>query len=164
MSITEDHKELEVYEIGYSILPSVPEDNLSAVVEKIKKVLSDVGATEIDSEAPTKMPLSYEMYKTIGARKYVANEAFLGWVKFELEPSKINEVKEATEKIEEILRMLLIKAPRETSFTFEAARQALLEPEETVVEGDEVVAIEEKKAAPVAVDEAVKASSEDVVE
>ena len=65
------------------------------------------------------------MSKQVGARKYVVNEAWLGWVKFDLEAEKIEAVKAEIEKMDEILRSLLIKAPRETVFTFaEAMKQA----------------------------------------
>jgi ribosomal protein S6 len=129
MSTTEDRADRTVYEIGYLVLPSIPEDSLSDVVSKINNSFEKLGGTKIDGEDPFLYELSYEMSKVTGARKYVVHEAYLGWVKFELEADKIGAVKDEVEKLEEILRVLLIKVPRETSFTFEAARQALLDAE-----------------------------------
>ena len=148
MSTTEDHKERQVYELGYLILPSVTEDSLSNVVDSIKKVVKKVGGEEIASEDPIKIDLAYTMTKSIGARKYVVNDAFIGWLKFESDSSSANEISEAVKKLEEVLRFLLVKASRETVFTFaqsfkakedkikelEEAKEALETPVEPVVQ------------------------------
>ena len=142
MPITEDHKELEIYEIGYSILTSVPEDKLGDVVAKIQKAVTDEGGVLLDSELPYREKLAYQMSKTVGARKYVADEAYVGWMKFESAPSKTPTIKSSLDKIEEVLRFLLIKAPRETTFTFEAARKARAE-KEAIERGDSEPVLEE---------------------
>lgn len=142
MSTTEDHKELEIYEIGYSILTSVPEDKLGDVVAKIQKAVTDEGGVLLDSELPYREKLAYQMSKTVGARKYVADEAYIGWMKFESAPSKTPTIKSAIDKIEEVLRFLLIKTTRETVFTFEAARKARAEREASERGEEEVVAEE----------------------
>jgi len=125
MSTTEGQAERTVYEIGYLVLPSIPEDSLESLVSKINNTFEKVGGERIDGEMPMMIDLAYEMSKQVGARKYVVNEAWLGWVKFDLEAEKIEAVKAEIEKMDEILRSLLIKAPRETVFTFaEAMKQA----------------------------------------
>ncbi|MBX4200176.1 30S ribosomal protein S6 [Candidatus Parcubacteria bacterium] len=148
MSTTEDHK-AEVYELGYLVLPSIPEDSLPNVVSNIKSVLKKAGVNEIAGEDPMHIDLAYTMSKTVGARKYVANDAYLGWVKFDTTPDKISSVKDSVEKIEEILRFLIIKTPRETSFTFaeahkrEVEREAKLEEAEAQLEAGEVKEVTE---------------------
>lgn len=132
MSTTEDHKEVQVYELGYLVLPSIPEDGLSDVVNAISSIIKKEGATELDSEAPLKIDLAYTMSKVTGARKYVVQEAYIGWMKFEGEPEMAPKIKAGVEKLDEILRLLLIKAPKETTFTFAAALQAKLEAENPV--------------------------------
>jgi|SRR3989344_3389135 len=119
-----DREGLSIYEIGYLILPSIPEDKLSGVVDSIRQAVAAEGGAEIDAEAPFREPLAYPMSKTIGVSHYVLTDAYLGWIKFEIERSKIATVKSGIEKIGEVLRFLLIKAPRETTFTFAKARQA----------------------------------------
>ena len=126
-----DKGELSVYELGFLILPSIPEDKLSDVVAFIKKVITKEGGIEIDAEAPFKQPLAYSMSKTIGASRYVLSDAYLGWIKFEVEPSKISAIKTGMEKIGEILRFLLVKVPRETTFTFAKAR-AMVEEKQSL--------------------------------
>lgn len=127
MPITEDHKENQVYELGYLVLPSIPEDGLSDMVTRIKKVIKDAGATELDGEEPIHLDLAYTMSKIVGAKKYVADEAYMGWIKFECEPSTAPSVKAGVDKFDEILRTLLIKTPRETTFTFADAKKAIMD-------------------------------------
>ncbi len=124
MSITEDHKQdVQVYELGYLILPSVTPDNVTTVVSKIVSLIEKTG-TRLDSEDPFLETLAYSMSKTVGARKYVVDEAYIGWMKFEAEPQHVEAIKREVDAIEEVLRTLLIKAPRETVFTFAKAREA----------------------------------------
>lgn len=148
MSTTEDHKEKSVYELGYLILPSIAEENVSDVVNTIKGIVSKAGGEEIGSEDPIRFDLAYTMSKVVGARKYVVNDAYIGWVKFECEPSCVVEINDAVKKLDEVLRHLLIKAPRDTQFTFadalrkreeaeaalQAAREAAEAPAEAPVE------------------------------
>lgn len=116
---------MTVYEIGYLILPSIPEDKLTDMVSSIKEVITKEDGIEIDAEAPFKHSLAYLMSKTVGASRYVLPDAYLGWIKFEAEPAKIGAIKAGVEKIGEVLRFLLIRAPRETTFTFAKARAKL---------------------------------------
>ena len=122
-----DKEGLTVYELGYLILPSIPEDKVSLVLDLIKKVITKEGGRELDAEAPFKQDLAYSMSKTIGASRYVLFDAYLGWIKFEVEPEKISLIKDGVEKIGEVLRFLLIKAPRETTFTFAKAAKIATE-------------------------------------
>jgi ribosomal protein S6 len=127
MSTTEDHNEgnaTQVYEIGYLVLPSVTEENIPTVVQKLRSIIEKAGATPLDSEDPFLSDLAYSMSKTISARKYVVDEAYIGWMKFEAESGMVEEIKSGVDKIEEILRTLLVKVPRETTFTFAEARAA----------------------------------------
>ncbi len=118
-----------VYEIGYLVLPSVAEDKLGEVTDALKDLIAKEGGKEIDGEAPIKQDLAYTMTKTIGASRYVVNDAYIGWIKFELEAGKVNGLKTKVEALPEILRFLLVKAPRETGFTFAEAMKAQEESE-----------------------------------
>lgn len=125
-----------VYELSFLILPSIPEERLADIVDSMRKAVSKEGGVEIDAEMPFKQPLAYPMSKTIGASRYVLNDAYLGWIKFEAEPDKILAIKTGVEKMEEVLRLLVVKAPRETVFTFAKARVSTEVPS---VEKEEVL-------------------------
>lgn len=143
MRNSEGHMEVSVvYEVGYLILPSISEEKLDDLVGSVRKLITKEGGTEIDAEAPFKYPLAYPMSKTIGASHYVLTDAYLGWIKFEVESEKISTIKAGLEKIGEILRFLLVKAPRETTFTFAKAR-AIVEAKKEEKEGPAPVLAEE---------------------
>ena len=146
MTTTEDHKEKGIYELGYLILPSLAEDNLSDVVNAIKGIIKKTGGEEFASEDPLKIDLAYTMSKTIGARKYVVDDAYIGWVKFECEPNCIPEIQDAVQKLDEVLRFLLIKTTRETHFTFADAIKREEERERALAEAAK--AAEAPEAAP----------------
>lgn len=143
MSTTEDRGELQVYELGYLVLPSMAEDKLSDTVSMFRKIITDQDGILLDSEEPFLRDLAYPMSKIVGASKYVVNNAYIGWQKFEAEPSKIGTIKSEIEKIPEILRHLLIKTERETKFTFAMARKAREE-----AENPEVVEVAEAEVLP----------------
>ncbi len=124
MNSENEAKESTVYELCFLILPSIPEDELSHVTDALRRVIVTEGGAEIDAEAPFKTNLAYSMSKTIGASRYVVSDAYLGWIKFEIDKTKALAIKTGAEKIKEILRFLLVKAPRETAFTFASARTA----------------------------------------
>lgn len=141
----ENATELQVYELGYLVLPSIAEDQIPAVEDTIKKAIAAAGGKELASESPEYIDLAYSMTKVVGASRYVVSDAYIGWVKFEAEPSQMPALNEKVSKMDEVLRALLIKAPRETDFTFAKAREAMLQkeaekaeaesaPKETVVE------------------------------
>ncbi|MEK7461502.1 MAG: 30S ribosomal protein S6 [Patescibacteria group bacterium] len=128
--------ELVVYELGFLILPSIPENKLSNVTDAIRKIISKESGTELDAEAPFKETLAYAMSKTVGVSRYVVSDAYLGWIKFEIDRARISMIKTGVEKIDEILRFLLIKAPRETTFTFAKAKVAAVVEESVPKEID----------------------------
>ena len=146
MSTTVDHKEndevTQVYELGYLVLPSVTEENVSKVVSNLVSIITKAGGSPLDSEDPYLEDLVYAMSKTIGARKYVVNDAYVGWIKFEATPGVVESIKKSVDSVEEILRSLLIKVPRETTFTFAEARKALAEKEEAL--NNPVVEVQEE--------------------
>jgi ribosomal protein S6 len=112
-----------IYEIGYLLLPSISEDKLSSVTGVLREIIAQAGGVEIAAEEPFKEDLAYSMSKTIGASKYVVKDAYLGWIKFEVERAKINVIKAGVEKMDEVLRFLLVKTSRATNFTFAQARE-----------------------------------------
>lgn len=133
--------EMTVYELGFLILPSIPEDNLPNVTNVIRTVITKAGGIEIAAEEPFKETLAYSMSKTIGASRYVVSDAYLGWIKFEVDRAKAPAIKADIEKIEEILRFLIIKAPRETTFTFAKARAIVEDKEDSISSPAEEVVI-----------------------
>ncbi len=146
MRMKEESGESTIYELAYLVLPSIGEEKVGDVSASIREVIEKEGGQEIDAEEAFKQDLSYEMSKTVGASRYVVSDAYLGWIKFECAPENILTIKNEVEKMGEVLRILIVKAPRETHFTFAKAREALEAQE----------AEKEAKEAPAAVAEVVE--------
>lgn len=119
-----------MYELGYLLLPSLTDDALNDAVTAIKGILKKSGAQELDSENPVKIDLAYTMSKTVGARKYVLDDAFIGWVKFEAQSDAVQEINDAVKKMDEVIRFLVVKTTRETHFTFAEAMKKIEEEEQ----------------------------------
>jgi ribosomal protein S6 len=82
---------LSVYEIGYLIATSIPEEKVPGEADTLKKIITDAGATIIADEAPQHEPLAYEMRKkTVSGAYNTYDSAYFGWVKFELDSGKIS--------------------------------------------------------------------------
>lgn len=127
----------EVYELGFLVLPSIALEDLSNVTQKIEALIEKNGGEKIDGEEPMKIDLSYPMTKIVGASRYVVNDAYIGWIKFEAESAGVPAIKAGVEKMDELVRSLLIKAPRESAFTFASAREALEEAAKEAEEASE---------------------------
>lgn len=135
--------EPKVYEIGYLLVSSIPEEKVDAKVEELKAILSTKKVEMIAEEAPVLETLAYTMIKKVGAKNTRFTQAYFGWVKFATEPETIVKIKEAIDADTEVLRSLIITAPREA--TYLGKRTSTVMREEAIVEAPaEVVAEAEK--------------------
>jgi ribosomal protein S6 len=150
----------KVYEIGYLLLSSIPREKIADAAASLKDVLSKKGAEFIGEEAPELIPLSYTMIKKIGTANHRFDQAFFGWVKFELSAKEIEDVKKSLDLNPNILRYLLTITVRENTYLGKKAPVApglIVEaegvPAETAAPEDKVAVIEEMDKS---IDEMVK--------
>lgn len=111
----EKETKLSVYEIGYILVPSIAEENVGSAVTDIKDMLLANGATFIADEYPKMMELAYQMERSIANKKAKFTTGYFGWVKFEVDASVINTIKDIMDKNESVIRFLLIKTVREST-------------------------------------------------
>ncbi len=135
--------EPKVYEIGYLLVSSIPEEKVSAKVDELKAVLSAKKVEMIAEEAPVLETLSYTMIKKVGAKNTRFTQAYFGWVKFATDTESIIKIKEAFDADTEVLRFLLINTPREA--TYLGKRTSTVMKEEAVVEAPVEAAPEAEK-------------------
>ncbi len=120
---TENIKDgVKIYEIGYLIVPSVPEEKVAGEVEKIRSVISKFGGEIFAGEEARKKVLAYTMIKKIGVINHKYKEGYFGWLKFEITSESINEVKKALEVDSNILRFLLTNTVKENTYLGEKAK------------------------------------------
>jgi ribosomal protein S6 len=153
-----DHDDRQsVYEIGYLIATSVAEENVLAEADKVKKIITDAGASILTEENPHRVPLAYTMKrKTVAGSYDKYDEAYFGWVKFEAASGKVEALKKAVEVLPSILRMILITTVRENTYLGKRA---------PLIMARVAPALEEKKdVAPASIEEMDKSIDEMVKE
>lgn len=107
---------MQVYEIGYLLVSSIPEEKVGGEVESLKASLSKKGAEFIGEEAPELRTLAYTMVKKIGPTNHRFDKGYFGWLKFELGAKEIEAIKKSFEENPHMLRMLLINTIRENTY------------------------------------------------
>jgi len=115
-----------VYEIGYLIATSIPEEKVSGEAEALKKIVTDAGSEVIAEEAPHLEQLAYEMRKKTVSGSYDKYErAYFGWIKFEVGTDKIESIKKAFEVTPSVLRTLVISTVKENTYLGKRAAHAI---------------------------------------
>lgn len=110
-----DRPENRIYEFGFHIVSSIPEEKLATEVTAIKDVLEANGGVFIAEEFPKLKHLTYTMTKVVGPKHLKFDSAYFGWVKFEMNPEGVAIVKKTFEHSEKILRFLITKTVREST-------------------------------------------------
>lgn len=145
---TKDLGDIEVYELGYHILPTVPEEDLQVEVSKIHTLISDNEGVVISESNPTLKQLAFDIDKKVDTKSLKFNKAYFGWIKFEMDRSKVLGLKNKVETLENILRFLIIKTVKENTISILKTPTYKKEKEtEVVAEKDlaEKVELDEKE-------------------
>lgn len=100
-----------VYEVGFHVVPTVGEDGVPAVVEKIRALLGN--AEIIKEEAPRKLTLAYTIERSNSGKREKYNEAYFGFIKFATDKSAIPALMQTLTAMREVLRFLLVESVRE---------------------------------------------------
>ena len=104
-----------VYELGYHLLPTADESEIPAQASGIKSLIEENEGVIISEEMPKMVALAYDISKSINTKKQNFSKAYFGWVKFEMDPSKISNIKNKAENLQNILRFLIIKTVKENT-------------------------------------------------
>lgn len=107
--------DIGVYEIGYLLLPSIPEGEVAGEVQALHALIEKEGGRVFDEGFPVLRDLAYAMNKVRAGRRDSYDKAYFGWVKIELSPEKVREVSDQIKARETILRHLLFKTVREST-------------------------------------------------
>jgi ribosomal protein S6 len=156
MADTTHEEGVKVYEIGYLFVSSIPKEKVAAETAALKNVLAKAGAVVIAAEDPELITLAYQMTKKINGSYQRFDEAYFGWVKFDLPPNAIESVKKSLDATENILRHLLVTTVKENTYlgkrapTFSVAARdmGMIAPEGVAPVAEAAV---EKSSAPIVV-------------
>jgi ribosomal protein S6 len=104
-----------VYELGYLLVPTIAEENMSVVFGNLKELVSSFGGVHIADEMPKMIPLAYAMVKTVANVRNKFNTAYFGWVKFTMDSDKILELKKKLDLDPNFIRFLILKTVKENT-------------------------------------------------
>jgi ribosomal protein S6 len=102
-----------IYEVGYHILPTVPEENLEKAVGEIRAMIEKAGGSFIAEGAPSLMKLAYDMEAREGDKKVPHDRGYFGWIKFEAPVEAARALDDALKASPTILRSIVFKTVRE---------------------------------------------------
>ena len=106
---------VQVYELGYHIVSTVAEENLSKEAEALKAIVLKDGGSLVSLGEPKLINLAYSMTKSVADTKKKFNTAYFGWLKFETKSELMPMIKKAVDANPNVLRYLLIKTVRENT-------------------------------------------------
>ena len=112
-----EKKENRIYEIGYIMVPLIEETGIAQEVGNLKSLVEGMGAQSIAEEFPKLIDLAYEMTRIIGNKNHHFTTGYFGWLKFELDPEKVEEIEKALKHNDKFLRYLVIKTVRENTMS-----------------------------------------------
>ncbi len=138
---------ISIYEVGYIMVPSIPEENLGGEVTSFKDTLGEMGVTFISDEYPKMLELAYEMSRSIANKKQKFSYGYFGWVKFECITEKAKVLKEYLDGNEKLVRYLMIKTVRGNTMSVKRAygkqdgskRRSVTKSEESAPINEEVI-------------------------
>lgn len=108
-----DMDEKTVYEIGFHLLPSLSEDELTKEFADIKSLIESHKGAIISEGTPKAMQLAYTMVKKQEGKNAKFDTSFFGWVKFETTPDQVVLLKEEIDLMKMMLRFIVVKTTRE---------------------------------------------------
>jgi ribosomal protein S6 len=108
-------KRLKVYEVGYLLVPTIPEEHLASEVETIKSVIEKYEGAFITEDFPKLRQLAYTMRKASSGQNLKFDKAYFGWIKFEISPAAIPVLQKDLEKNGNFLRIMIIATVRENT-------------------------------------------------
>ncbi len=105
----------QIYEVGYLLVPDLPEEEVAREYSALKDAIVKEGAELISDEMPKKIPLAYSIEKVLANARHKFSAAYFGWVKFAVDREKISELKKKFDDNPKLIRFLLLKTVKENT-------------------------------------------------
>jgi ribosomal protein S6 len=136
-------KTTRLYELGFLLTPTIPEVEVSNKVENLKSLVVGLEGEVTKEMFPEYIDLAYTIEKTLGSKKSKYSQAYFGFIKFNIEPAKLDALKKVLDNDIEIIRYIIIKTSEANTISFkkpkmEAKRELGLVDEEAIDETEEV--------------------------
>lgn len=108
-----DRENVKTYEVGFLLTPSVAEESLGVEMTRIRDEIEKAKGAIVGEGYPALRPLSYPIAYRAGGAKQQLQQAYFGYVKFTLAPEDVVTVKAGLEKIDTLVRFLIMIAGKE---------------------------------------------------
>ncbi|MES2134648.1 MAG: 30S ribosomal protein S6 [Patescibacteria group bacterium] len=102
-----------VYEIGYHLLPTLSEEEVTVAVQGIMDTLKAENVTFVGDRFPSKIALAYTIAKRVNGKLTNFDGAYFGWVAFEAPRDAIARLKTALDANVSVLRSLIVVTERD---------------------------------------------------
>lgn len=113
--INETTVDSRVYEISFIFDNKLDEQAALEKGNAIKQSIATLGGSFISEEAPYMRELAYEMIRVQNNINVRFNEGYFGWIKFEMEPSKVKGFEKQLMLDEQMVRFLIVSTVRENT-------------------------------------------------
>jgi ribosomal protein S6 len=134
---------LQVYEIGFHVLPTVDESSVEGEVTVIKNLIIKHEGTIISESFPTLINLAYTITKTVGIGNKDFDKAYFGFIKFEVTKSEIEAINKSLQVNPNILRFIIVKTVKENTLYYAKEQRSNKESEPLASDAEIDKSIEE---------------------
>ena len=104
-----------VYEISFIFDNKLDEETALKKGDALKQSIATLGGSFISEETPYLRELAYEMIRVQKNINVRFNTGYFGWIKFEIDADKIEELEKGLKLDEEVVRFLTVKTVRENT-------------------------------------------------
>ena len=104
---------VRIYEVGYTIVPTVKEEDIEKTVGSIRTEIEKSGGSFIAEGAPSMTRLSYTMSAKEGDKRFEHDRGYFGWIKFEASIDTARALEAALQRDERVLRSIVFRTVRE---------------------------------------------------
>jgi ribosomal protein S6 len=124
-----------LYELGFHLIPSIADDKLEQETSALRQLIEQYAGEITEEHAPTHMQLAYAMEHRTQHGRATYETAYFGWIKFEMQPERVEEMQEELRENTSILRFIVVKTvPGAGSTNEDEAREAEAEEDEQSAE------------------------------
>ncbi len=111
-------KNTRLYELGFVLVPTTAEPEVPAKVEALKQAIIALEGAVTNEGNPEFIDLAYTMEQTVGSKKNKYSQGYFGWVKFDLAPEALADLKKVLDGNADLVRYILVKTSAQNTVVF----------------------------------------------
>lgn len=104
-----------LYEVGYLIIPLIPEDKVADEVNVLRSHIEGAGGVIVADVAPAMRKLAYEIkQRGVASKRLRFDDAYFGSLRFNSSAEQVLAINESFDKNDKVLRYIIIKPINDT--------------------------------------------------